>query len=263
MAERKIREIKEASKGIRLLKASEIECRVSSVSEKGVVLLLYKDARVDQRILDETFGPFGWKRSHQSIEGNLYCTVEIYDNAKKEWVAKQDVGTFGYAEKEKSQASDSFKRACFNWGIGRELYSAPFIWVSASKIDIRKKGDGFICLSRFRVVGISYSDEREINGLRIINEKGNVVYEIGLKEKPVEKKEEQEKPQESEKKQAEEEDTHGPTVEQLEELDKEMIRTGVNFEAVQERYKIEDISDLTPELYNRVMRALKKTKDAA
>lgn len=258
MAERKIREIKEASKGIRLLKASEIECRVSSVSEKGVVLLLYKDARVDQRILDETFGAFGWKRSHQSIEGNLYCTVEIYDNAKKEWVAKQDVGTFGYAEKEKSQASDSFKRACFNWGIGRELYSAPFIWVSASKIDIRKKGDGYVCLSRFRVVGISYSDEREINGLRIINEKGQVVYETGLKEKPVESKEEPEI-----EKKAENEDTHGPTVKQLEELDKEMIRTGVNFEAVQQRYKIEDLSDLTPDLYNRVMRALKKTKDAA
>lgn len=192
------------------------------------------------------------------IINNLYCTVEIYDNIKKEWVAKQDVGTFGYAEKEKSQASDSFKRACFNWGIGRELYSAPFIWVSASKIDIRKKGDGYICVSRFRVVGISYSDDREINGLKIINEKGTVVYETGLKEKPAESKEEPEP-----EKKAEKEDAHGPTVEQLEELDKEMIRTGVNFEAVQQRYKIEDISDLTPDLYNRVMRALKKTKDAA
>ena len=121
-------------KKIRLLNANEIECRVATAGEKGVSLLLYKDARVDQKILDETFGPFGWKRSHQSIDGNLYCTVEILDKESGIWVAKQDVGTTGFAEKEKSQASDSFKRACFNWGIGRELYTAPFIWVPANKI---------------------------------------------------------------------------------------------------------------------------------
>ena len=114
---------------IRLLKADEIECRVSMINEKGLSLLLYKDARVDQKILDETFGAFGWKRSHQCIDGNLYCTVEIYDRESGEWISKQDVGTTGYTEKEKSQASDSFKRACFNWGIGRELYTAPFIWI--------------------------------------------------------------------------------------------------------------------------------------
>ncbi len=99
---------------IRLLRADEIECRAAAVSEKGVRLLLYKDARVDQRILDETFGAFGWKRSHQSIDGNLYCIVEIKDERSGEWIGKQDVGAAGYAEKEKSQASDSFKRACFN-----------------------------------------------------------------------------------------------------------------------------------------------------
>ena len=123
---------------IRLLNADEIECRIAVINEKGLNLLLYKDARVDQRILDETFGMFGWKRSHQSIDGNLYCTVEIRDRETGEWIAKQDVGTTGYAEKEKSQGSDSFKRACFNWGIGRELYSAPFIWIPASRVQIQK-----------------------------------------------------------------------------------------------------------------------------
>ncbi len=118
---------------VRLLNADEIECRVSYINEKGVSLLLYKDARVDQKILDETFGAFGWKRSHQCIDGNLYCTVEVFDREAGVWVSKQDVGTTGFAEKEKSQASDSFKRACFNWGIGRELYSAPFIWIPADK----------------------------------------------------------------------------------------------------------------------------------
>lgn len=125
---------------IRLLRADEIECRAASVSDKGPSLLLYKDARVDQRILDETFGIFGWKRSHQCINDKLYCTVEVYNEETGEWVAKQDVGTNGDWEKEKSQASDSFKRACFNWGIGRELYSAPFIWIPASRTKIQKKG---------------------------------------------------------------------------------------------------------------------------
>jgi hypothetical protein len=104
----------ESPRFIRLLRADEIECRIAVINEKGLSLLLYKDARVDQKILDETFGMFGWKRSHQSIDGNLYCTVEIWDECKGQWIAKQDVGTVSYSEKEKGQASDSFKRACFN-----------------------------------------------------------------------------------------------------------------------------------------------------
>ena len=91
---------------IRLLKADEIECRVSVINEKGLSLLLYKDARVDQRILDETFGAFGWKRSHQCIDGNLYCTVEVFDKETMQWIAKQDVGTMGYTEKEKSGGTE-------------------------------------------------------------------------------------------------------------------------------------------------------------
>ena len=110
---------------IRALRADEIECRIGTISERGLSLLLYKDARADMRILDETFGCFGWKRTHQSIDGNLYCTVELWDSEKKEWISKQDVGTVSYTEKEKGQASDSFKRACVSVGIGRELYSAP------------------------------------------------------------------------------------------------------------------------------------------
>lgn len=107
------------------MQRNEIECRVSAINGKGLSLLLFKDARVDQKILDEAFTPFGWKRSHQSIDGNLYCTVEIWDEYKSQWIAKQDVGTVSYSEKEKGQASDSFKRACFNWGLGRELIHCP------------------------------------------------------------------------------------------------------------------------------------------
>ena len=88
---------------IRLLKAEEIECRVATINENGLSLLMYKDARVDQRILDESFGLFGWKRSHQCIDGKLYCTVEILNKETGEWISKQDVGTTSYSEKEKGR----------------------------------------------------------------------------------------------------------------------------------------------------------------
>ena len=164
---------------IRALRADEIECRIGTISEKGLSLLLYKDARADMRILDETFGCLGWKRTHQSIDGNLYCTVELWDSEKKEWISKQDVGTVSYTEKEKGQASDSFKRACVTVGIGRELYSAPFIWVSAQKCNIQRKNDKWICYDRFSVTDISYSESREISGLTIVSQdSGEVVYSM-------------------------------------------------------------------------------------
>lgn len=167
---------------IRLLRVDEIECRVSMINGNGLSLLLFKDARVDQKILDETFSPFGWRRSHQSIDGNLYCTVEVWDSEKEQWIAKQDVGAMSHSEKEKGQASDSFKRACFNWGIGRELYTAPFIWVPAAKADIQKKGDRYITKDSFSVQSISYSAQKEIASLVIVNQNGMEVY--GLKPKP-------------------------------------------------------------------------------
>lgn len=101
----------------RKLRANEIDVRVASVSAKGVSLLLYKDARCDMNILDETVGAMNWQREHQLIGERLYCTVSIYNENSGIWISKQDVGTESYAEKEKGQASDSFKRACFNWGL--------------------------------------------------------------------------------------------------------------------------------------------------
>ena len=118
----------------RALRADEIEVRVSTVSEKGVTLLLYKDARCDQNILDETVGQMNWQRHHSRDNAN--CIVSIWDNEKGQWIEKEDTGTESYTEKEKGLASDSFKRACFNWGIGRELYTAPFIWVPAENCNI-------------------------------------------------------------------------------------------------------------------------------
>ena len=251
---------------VRLLKADEIECRISMINEKGLSLLLYKDARVDQRILDETFGAFGWKRSHQCIDGNLYCTVEVFDKETMQWIAKQDVGTMGYTEKEKSQASDSFKRACFSWGIGRELYSAPFIWIPAGKVSIQmKEGSNkekrYYCNDRFSVISITYNNDREIAGLVINNDKDQIVYELkakadmGSRKEKVEpkgKKESGQQKQESKK--------EGISKEQMDSLQAELDRTGVTMETVQGRYQIQEPQSMSRELYGRVMSALKRTK---
>lgn len=164
----------------RRLNANEIDARVSTISEKGCSLLLYKDARVDQNILDETVGAENWQRSHDIIGGNLYCTVSIWDEKKSAWVSKQDVGTESYTEKEKGQASDSFKRACFNWGIGRELYTAPFIWINAGDVEIKDKGGKKTTYDTFSVKSIGYDNEGNINQLKIYNEKKKkVVFTLG------------------------------------------------------------------------------------
>ena len=159
---------------IRLLNAEEIECRIGTINEKGLSLLLYKDARVDQKILDETFGIFGWQRKHTVLDGNLYCTVSIWDEEKRQWIKKQDVGTAGNMEQTKGEASDSFKRACFSVRIGRELYSAPFIWIPSNKCNIQKRGEKWYCSERFRVATISYRENREIQNLVIVNSENHV-----------------------------------------------------------------------------------------
>lgn len=159
-------------KEIPLLTANDVECRIKKITNEGAVLLLYKTARVDMRILDEVYGSMSWKRHHEVINGNLFCTISVWDSDKAQWISKQDVGTESNAEAEKGQASDAFKRAGFAWGIGRELYDAPFIWISGkvSKYD------------RFYVTDIQYDREKqEFTRLTICDDKGKERYRLGTK----------------------------------------------------------------------------------
>ena len=157
------------------LRADEIDCRIAMVKANGLSLLLYKDARCDMNILDETVGPYNWQRTHSRDNAN--CTVSLWDDEKKQWISKEDTGTESNTEAEKGLASDSFKRACFNWGIGRELYTAPFIWVDASLCNLDKGK----CYDKFKVTDIKIEDKKIIY-LQIINEKtGKVVFETGKK----------------------------------------------------------------------------------
>lgn len=152
----------------RTLNANEIDCRIATINQKGLTLLLYKDARVDQNILDETVGAMNWMRHH--TRDNANCIVSIWDSEKGQWVEKEDTGTESFTEKEKGLASDSFKRACFNWGIGRELYSAPFIWISSEDADIKQGGNGKMqCYDKFIVEQILYDENRNIVALSIKN----------------------------------------------------------------------------------------------
>lgn len=168
----------------RLLTAGEIECRVAQTGkgQKGpwCQILIYKDARVDQKLLDEVVGPMNWKDSYEFINGSLYCTVSIWDKDKKEWISKQNVGTESNTEKEKGQASDAFKRACFNWGLGRELYTAPKdVFITLKDGEYYEKDGKIQTRVRFDVSEIAYDSDRQITKLVIVDKGGNARYSFG------------------------------------------------------------------------------------
>lgn len=173
----------------RALLPEEISCRVQQVTDSaGAIILLYKDARVDMNILDETYGPMNWKREHTTIDGNLYCTISVWDESKGQWVSKQDVGVESYTEATKGEASDSFKRAGFNWGIGRELYTGPFIFIPLEDGEWRERNGKKQTTFKFglTVRDIQYNEKREITNLVLVDKTGKVRFQMG---KPAQKAE--------------------------------------------------------------------------
>ena len=166
---------------IRKLRADEIEVRPQTIKENGFSVLLYKDARADMNVLDECFGPMNWQRKHTVINNNLFCSVLIWDAEKGMWIEKQDVGTPSNAEAEKGEASDAFKRACTNVGIGRELYTAPkFMWVNGIANEIETNGKSYKLKNstKLHVSAISY-DENKIIALQIRDQNDRVRYTLG------------------------------------------------------------------------------------
>lgn len=174
----------------RLLTKEDIEVRVSQTSSYvepdgsqtvKCSLLLYKNARVDMKILDELYTPMGWRRSHRVVNDNLYCQVDVWDAKKGEWIGKEDVGVESNTAAEKGEASDAFKRACVNWGIGRELYSAPKITIRLNDREWRQEQDGRIRVTAsFSVGEIGYdAAARTIDSLTVVDRFGNVRYAYG------------------------------------------------------------------------------------
>ena len=242
-----------AEKKIRNLNPEEIECRVGTVMEQGITLLLYKNARVDQTILDEVFGIYGWQRRHNMIGNELYCILSIWDDEKQQWVQKEDVGTESDYEKAKGAASDSFKRACFKIGIGRELYSAPFIYIPINKVQVGDKNGKKYVKDRLSVKNIHTTADKTITDLEIVNQRGETVYTYRTASTSWQSIETDRK----------EEQTELISDQDIQNLYAELGRTGVTVQKILSRYGITSVKEMDQNTYKRALSGLKRTKTAA
>ena len=233
---------------MRKLRADEIECRVATVSEKGCSLLLYKDARTDQRLLDETYGVMNWQRHHKMIGDNLFCTISVWDKEKNQWIEKEDVGVESYTEKEKGQSSDSFKRAGFLFGIGRELYTAPFIWINKNDCKLVEKNGKMTTYDHFTLRDIQYDGDK-ISALEIYNDScKRTVYTYGKltasTPKIAEEPKEEKKYTPNLVPKADDRDKKA-TIGQLAQLESICKENDVPAPYVAQAYKTDDVSNLT------------------
>lgn len=228
----------------RKLTADEIDCRISTCNQWGVGLLLYKDARCDMNILDEAVGPMNWKRHH--TRDNANCIVAIWDKDKEQWIEKEDTGTESFTEKEKGLASDSFKRACFNWGIGRELYTAPNMFVFKNDLKTLEENNGkWTCKDSFKVTEIEYSEDK-IVFVKVLNLKTNSYIEFGQPAKAHAEQKKIEKSVISEVK----------VKALLARCDKEGVDTG----KILKLYKVSSLADLTENQYANINQHWDKIK---
>lgn len=228
----------------RLLEADEIECRISTCNQYGVGLLLYKDARCDQNILDEKVGAMNWQRHH--LRDNANCVVSIWDKDKCQWVEKEDTGTESFTEAEKGLASDSFKRACFNWGIGRELYTAPNMFVFAKDLKTLNENNGrWTCKDYFTVAEIEYIDKKIVY-VKVRNEKTGNYIEFGT-------------PADAKKKQGDIEKQPISEV-KVKALIARCENEGVKVETILKFYKVEKLEDLNEIKYANINANWEKVK---
>jgi hypothetical protein len=233
----------------RNLKPNEIDVFPKIVKEKGCMVLLYKDARCDQNILDETVGAMNWQRHH--LRDNKNCIVSIWDEDKKQWVQKEDTGVESFTEKEKGLASDSFKRACFNWGIGRELYTAPFTWIPLNKGETYEY-KGSMKLKKgleFKVSHIKV-DDGHITELIIVDNDGKERFNYGTKTKtkPTKKK-----------------STKTISEDEILEIEKLISETGIDKVKFQkwlkDSFKASKIDDIPQVAYAKVISVLESKKE--
>ena len=251
----------------RLLRADEIDLRVGTVGKKGASLLLYKDARCDMNVLDATVGEMNWQRRHTRDNNN--CIVSIWDDQKACWVEKEDVGTESNTAKEKGLASDSFKRACVCWGIGRELYTAPFIFIPCATEAKTVNGKTVYSLADryffdgWKVSDIEYDEEkRVITELVICDKYGEVQYEYrnGRQKK---KKEPVPEPKKQNTKAPAETPTAAPSApkrvpggisqEQIDEITNLCLEFNIDIADLMRRFKCNSLAQVPAEYYGSVV----------
>lgn len=234
------------------LTEDEIEVKISNIQKegKGLQLLLYKTARVDSQILDETFGCMNWQPDYKEIKGNLYCGISVYDKEKKEWITKWDCGVeSAFGDKEKGEASDAFKRAGFKWGIGVELYTKIFIYIFSDDCQIKHDDNNnkFYCNDKFEVSNIEIKNKKIIK-LEIINTSLNnkVVFKY------------------QNNKNINTEKTSAQIDKIKTEAMKNLIkRKGADVKEIIKYYKIKDLSELNEEQYTQLYENLDKREDIA
>jgi hypothetical protein len=165
------------------LAINEIDFRVQSINKGGyATILAYKDARVDMNRLDAVYGVGFWQKKYDVINDNLFCSVGIWNKELSQWVWVQDVGTESNTEKEKGQASDAFKRACFNLGIGRELYDYPIIQIKLDTTEFEIKNDRAYPTFNFKLkdwVWFSQFTDGKLNYLGCKDNNGKVRFQYG------------------------------------------------------------------------------------
>ena len=234
----------------RLLEPDDIELRVGMASKKGFSLLLYKNARCDMQLLDESVGAMNWKREHTRENAN--CIVSIWDADKGEWVSKEDTGTESQTEREKGLASDSFKRACVNWGIGRELYTSPFVWVSGHVEEDQRARSGFKAdqkyVSGLKVSAIEYTAKRSIKKLVIEDADGQIAYSYGTKR------------QKGEEPKLLDPKTQIISVEHAEEIKEGLQETDSNVPAFLSLFQAKSVDEMYESQYEKAMQMLEKKR---
>lgn len=237
------------------LTANEIDCRVAQLTEKGLSLLLYKDARCDMNILDETVGADNWQREHYECKSNLFCRLGInvnFENPDLEprWIWKSDCGAESNTEKQKGEASDSFKRAGFNWGIGRELYTAPFIWITPNNYTTKESKGKRVCRNNFVVTHIKI-DNKKIVELVIFNEEiCREVFWYGVKPKA------QNKPQAQPQAQPQDSQIEMVTDVEVKWMVKLLKEKNITQKSVCDKFGVSSLRKLTMEQYEIVVNSL-------
>lgn len=244
----------------RPIRADEVDVRIARVLKNGtgLQLLFYKDARVDQNILDETVGAMNWQRHH--TRDNANCIVSIWDDDKKQWVSKEDTGTESNTDAQKGLASDSFKRACFNWGIGRELYTAPNVLLfNNDDGELLFKVTSAKCYDHFAVKELDVQNGC-ITHVVVANEslKNKVVYTWDKPQKP------EEQPMKEEPEQQPEEPQKDSTVAEVDiriDVMKDWnSRTKEERQNIMKYYGISDIANITTELGKRYLEDVEKRR---
>lgn len=115
-----------------LKKEIPFQWRIQSCSKTSAKAqcVAYIDARDAMRLLDEVCGPENWQDEYYQVKDTMFCKIGI--KVGDQWVWKSDGGDVTDVEAKKGESSDSFKRACVKWGVGRFLYDMEIRWVDTN-----------------------------------------------------------------------------------------------------------------------------------